>query len=210
MKPLVVFDFDGTIADTFLLALDIFYRVTDHSVLLRKSEINRLRGMALIEVARELKVPYWKMPYLVFRGRKMLAKQMSHVKLIDGMSSVLRALKRDGYGLYIISSNSRDNIDTFITQHKLELVFDSIFADARLRGKARLLRKLARQTGRKPADMIYVGDETRDIEAAHRAGVHSIAVTWGYNSAKALRRHKPDNLVFEPTKLRRCINNNQS
>jgi phosphoglycolate phosphatase len=49
--------------------------------------------------------------------------------------------------------------------------------------------------------VLYIGDETRDIEAAHKAGVRVAAVTWGYNNAEMLKRFSPDYLVSRPHEL---------
>jgi phosphoglycolate phosphatase len=49
--------------------------------------------------------------------------------------------------------------------------------------------------------VIYIGDETRDIIAAQKAGIRSVAVTWGYNSHKALKAHHPDHLIHSPQAL---------
>jgi len=46
-----------------------------------------------------------------------------------------------------------------------------------------------------PRDVIYIGDETRDIDSAKKAGVRSIAVTWGWNGRDLLRRHDPEYIV---------------
>ena len=53
------------------------------------------------------------------------------------------------------------------------------------------------------ANTYYVGDETRDIEAAKTAGVKSIAVTYGMNTKDVLQKSEPDiitdvfDIVFE-------------
>jgi len=39
---------------------------------------------------------------------------------------------------------------------------------------------------------LFVGDKTRDIEAAKKAGIRMAAVTWGYNSRRSLDAMKPD------------------
>ena len=48
---------------------------------------------------------------------------------------------------------------------------------------------------------MYVGDEARDMEAARRAGVHSVGVTWGFNNRSALEKANPEKLVDKPKDL---------
>ena len=53
--------------------------------------------------------------------------------------------------------------------------------------------------------VFYVCDEVRDIEAARKSGIKSIAVTWGYNTKGALIKENPDFLVNSPDELRNII-----
>ena len=48
-------------------------------------------------------------------------------------------------------------------------------------------------------------DEVRDIEAARKSGIKSVAVTWGYNSKDALLKENPDFLINSPDELRNII-----
>jgi phosphoglycolate phosphatase-like HAD superfamily hydrolase len=50
-------------------------------------------------------------------------------------------------------------------------------------------------------DVVYVGDEVRDIEAGRQAGVAVAAMTWGFNDRALLARHCPDYLVERPEEL---------
>jgi phosphoglycolate phosphatase len=49
--------------------------------------------------------------------------------------------------------------------------------------------------------VIYVGDETRDIEAARKIQIQVIAVSWGFNSREVLAEQKPDFLISHPSQL---------
>jgi len=50
-------------------------------------------------------------------------------------------------------------------------------------------------------DVIYIGDEVRDIEAARAAGIKIASVTWGYNLESILTENKPDYIVTQPRDL---------
>ncbi|PSB03825.1 HAD family hydrolase, partial [Merismopedia glauca] len=52
-----------------------------------------------------------------------------------------------------------------------------------------------------PAKVIYVGDETRDIEAARKSKIKAIAVCWGFNFREILAKYKPDFLIDRPSQL---------
>lgn len=200
MKKAVIFDFDGTIVDNFQLAVEIFYEVTDRQNPLTSGEINRLRSLSLVQVAVELGVPFWKGPYLLFRGRRILGKRITQAKLVAGMPELIKKLHRR-YDLYIVSSNSQANIEKVLSKHDLSKYFKGIYGKSRWRSKRRILRRICRRRGYTSAKTCYVGDETRDIDAAHHAGLKSIAVAWGYNNIRALNRHHPEKIVFEPSEI---------
>ncbi|HLB58081.1 MAG TPA: HAD hydrolase-like protein, partial [Gammaproteobacteria bacterium] len=50
-------------------------------------------------------------------------------------------------------------------------------------------------------ETFYIGDETRDIQAAKKNHIYSIAVTWGFNNKKVLAAEKPDFLIDNPKEL---------
>jgi phosphoglycolate phosphatase-like HAD superfamily hydrolase len=205
MGKVVIFDFDGTIADSFVLAVDIFYRLRPRWPILPKGEVERLRGMALLEVVRELHIPFWQLPFLLFRGRRMMAKRLGEVLLIPEMDETIRTLHQKGYKLYVISSNSRTNVTAFLERYDLCEYFSDVKGSAALFGKTPLIKKLASQSRAEKQAVFYVGDEARDIHAAQRAHVHSIAVSWGYNNIHVLNAAKPDSLVFDPADIVKVV-----
>lgn len=201
MKPVVIFDFDGTIADTFVMAIDIFYKLRPRWPVMPKGEVERLRGMAMRQVARELQIPFWHIPFLLMRGRKIMASQLESIVLIQGMDEVIKTLHANGYTLYVISSNSKKNVSGFLRHHNLEVYFKDIKGAAGLFGKANIITRLLKHNHVQPTAAYYIGDEARDIEAAHKAGVHAIAVSWGYNNIEVLSHHQPEKLVFDPSEI---------
>ena len=54
-------------------------------------------------------------------------------------------------------------------------------------------------------EIIYVGDEMRDIEASKKVGIPVIAVSWGLNKREALESFKPDQMAHSPKDLPGCI-----
>jgi phosphoglycolate phosphatase len=72
-------------------------------------------------------------------------------------------------------------------------------------GKSPQFRKVIRRTGARPPEVLSIGDETRDIEAAHRAGIDSGAVTWGYARPEILEAHRPTFLFSSMQDIPRVI-----
>jgi phosphoglycolate phosphatase-like HAD superfamily hydrolase len=187
----IIFDFDGTIGDSFKVAVEIGHAITHRSQLVLPEEVVRLRKLRMLDVARELKLPKWQWPFLLVRGRRQMSKRLREVQPFPGIDGVLRELRRDGYDLYIMSSNSQRNIQRFMTAHGMITYISKIYSGVSLLGKARALRGILKETKLSPKDVIYVGDEVRDVEAANRVGMPCVAVAWGYNAPELLTEQAP-------------------
>lgn len=198
-KPVIVFDFDGTLVDTFALALNIFCELTRRQPM-PDEDISRLRGMSPRELMAELKIHLWQLPLLGRRTRRMLAQRLDSIELVPEIEAVIRTLSRD-YHLFILTTNSASNVREVLRRLKIVDQFVGIYGNAGVLHKERGLRQLLRQNQLRARDVWYVGDEVRDIEAAHRVGMPVMAVSWGFNNIAALERHHPDILVFSPDEL---------
>lgn len=199
-----IFDFDGTIADTFHHALRISNRLAGefHYREVAPDEIERLRDMTSREILRHLQIPMVKLPLIAAKAERELLEEIATVRPVKGLAGVLRRLKSQGIGMGILTSNSVENVTRFLKHHRLEL-FDFVSTSSRIWGKTRRLKSLIRKRALTPQNVLYIGDETRDITSAHKAGIRIAAVTWGYNSRTALEAHRPDYLLAEPEELLR-------
>jgi phosphoglycolate phosphatase-like HAD superfamily hydrolase len=200
-NKILIFDFDGTVADTFDLVLTIGNRLLTEDNLrnIQSHEIEQLKDMSVLEIIRYLHIPMKKVPALVMRVRKELNKQMPLVKPVKGLKEVLLMLRSYGINMGILTSNSRQNVTEFLQNNELEV--DFISASSKILGKRMQLKALMRKEGLQSSNVLYIADEIRDIEAAKRADIRIAAVTWGYNSQNALKAYNPDYLVSDPKEL---------
>jgi phosphoglycolate phosphatase-like HAD superfamily hydrolase len=201
----VIFDFDGTIADSLPVVIAIFEELLRGGRPMPPAEVERLRGMSLLRVGAELKIVPWRVPFLLARGRSRMRRRLDEVPIFDGMEAVIRQLHKDGHQLYVVSSNSARTIRVFLKKHDLDNQFIRVYGRAGVFGKTKLLRLMLRRNGLDPQDTFYIGDESRDIEAAHRCHVRAIAATWGYNNNSLLKSHAPDFLVDKPADIASAV-----
>jgi phosphoglycolate phosphatase len=201
-KRVVIFDFDGTIADTFSVVVDIVNTLPEEFGIpkLGIEEIAALRHKRAQELLKVFKIPIWKIPKLLFTVKERLSNQIHTVEAFPDVLDVLQELKAQGYMLGVLSSNTQETVDAFLRQNNVA-VFDFVYCEKDIFGKARVLKKLMERYELRRDQVVYVGDETRDVEAAHAAKVKVIAVTWGYNTARALENQRPDKLVDKPQEL---------
>ncbi len=203
----IIFDFDGTIADSFAAVLKITNQLATEFgyTPARPEDVPRLKNLSSREIVRQSKVSPFKLPFLLRRLRGELNREMDQLQPIAGMKTALLTLKQQGYSLGIVTSNSRENVVAFLKAQGLDTTFDFVGSGLALFGKGRVIQRILRQHRLDPKDVIYVGDETRDIEAARKIGIKVISVSWGYNSSQALAAESPDFLIHQPEELLQVV-----
>jgi|SRR5882672_632747 len=197
----LIFDFDGTIADTFFIAVDVFRKLATGRHPTDDKEIEALRSLPARDAIRRVGARWWHLPYIMYYARKQIKRRQHEIKPIAGIAPVLKELHKRGHRLYIVSSNSTKNVNGFLRNNELEPYFDGAYGGIGLFAKAGSLRKIAQQHNVSPANCYYVGDEARDAEAARHAGMPCVSVTWGYNNLKGLQRVHPETVINEPKEL---------
>lgn len=204
---LMIFDFDGTLVDSFETFLKIVERLAHQFAYTvpTSEEIEQLKNLSSREIIKGLKVDLIKIPFLLRRVKLEFNKEMSEVQLIPGIQDALIELKKQNIQLGIITSNSKQNVLPILQKYNLDTLFNFIYSETSLFGKHRTINKLLKQQKYRPDQIIYVGDETRDIEAAKKSKIKVIAVTWGFNSKKALHAQNPDFLIDQPHNLALCL-----
>ncbi len=190
---LVIFDFDGTLADSFPWFVSVLNSVAARYGFrpVRPEEQDHLRGCDTRNLLRHLRVPLWKLPFIARHMRALMARDIDAITLFDGVPDLLRTLHARGVVIALVSSNSPDNIRRVLGPDLSALV-TRMECGASLFGKPAKFRTLLRALAIPPHRAIAIGDETRDIEAARRVGIACAAVTWGYARADALAALRPD------------------
>ncbi|MFD2648814.1 HAD hydrolase-like protein [Devosia albogilva] len=192
---MVICDFDGTLADSAPWFMQTLNQLADRHGFRKVSdqEIEMLRGKSNREIIRYLGVRFWQMPAIAREMRKRSAEAANSIRLFDGVPELLNSLKANGLRTAIVSSNGEDTVRR-VLGNTASLV-DHYACGASLFGKAAKFRSVGRQLRLKPGAILAVGDEGRDVEAAHQAGFASAAVTWGYATEDALRQCSPTFVV---------------
>lgn len=199
---LLLFDFDGTIADTFRSGVEILNQLAPEFGFrpLAEGDLERARDMRTGELMKFLGIPATRMSRISRRGKEELSKRMDEILPLPGMIELIRCLHGRGFRLGILTSNSEENVAAFLSRFDIR-VFEFVRTSSKLAGKGRVIREILKGLGLKPREILLIGDEVRDVEAAQETGVHVVAVTWGYNSLRALESIRPDHLAQSPEEL---------
>jgi len=207
LRPkLLIFDFDGTIADTFNLGFEILNVLAPEFKFraLKESELEEARDMRLLELLKFLKIKPSKMSKIARRAAEELSARIRDVQPLPDVMPVIRELSSRGFQLGILTSNSPENVGIFLKNHDFN-IFDFVRSSSKLMGKAREIKSIRKILRVDRSDILLIGDECRDIEAAHKAGVAIAAVAGGYNSRTALERTKPQFLLERPEELLKLL-----
>jgi len=202
----VIFDFDGTIADTLAAIVRLANR--HHRDLgiprLDDSEVEALRGMSSRAILKKYRIPLIKLPQLALKYQRELSEEIDKLGLFPGIRELLLELKAFGVKLGILTSNSQENVLKFLKARELE-VFDFIHSEKNIFGKTRALRHLMKKEDVGREEVVYVGDEARDIEACKKADVPVIAVSWGFQRRDFLAGQDPTYLVDSPDEILQIV-----
>ena len=189
---LAIFDFDGTLADSF------GFFVASHNTLARRhgfaeldpARIDEYRGREPRELMRQHGVPMWKLPLIARDFMAMMAHNAESIRLFDGMAEALQSLSASGVDLAIVTSNSLENVRRIVGSEILQRI-RHVESGASIFGKRRRLERVLKQANVAKQQAIYVGDQATDAQAAQAAGIAFGAVRWGYATAAVLERCSP-------------------
>lgn len=189
---LIIFDFDGTLADSFPWFVRMVNQVADkyHFRRIEEAEIDRLRGYDARHLIRHLGIPVWKMPLIARYMKRVMAAEIHQIRLFEGIPDLLRELSRRGVLLAMVSSNSVPNIRKVLGPEIADL-FRYYECGGSIFGKKAKFEKVLKRSGIPASEALCIGDEIRDLQAARQAQIAFGAVAWGYTTVEALQAQAP-------------------
>ena len=198
----IVFDFDGTLVDSRALFISLYNELAAKKGYkpMTSENLQHLRTLSIPERCKLLGVPMYKIPFLIGPIMKQYGESLSNLQFNPGVDEMLTALSQKGVAYAVLSSNSKKNIEAFF---KLKGVANGndIYCSRSIFGKHVLLDKFLKAKRLNPADILYVGDELRDIEACRKIGVPVAWVSWGYDTEEVLKNNKPDYIIHDPADI---------
>jgi HAD superfamily hydrolase (TIGR01509 family) len=207
MTKVIIFDFDGTLADTIDILLSITNRLSAEFGFksATKEELAQLSNLNSWQILQYSGISIFKFPLLIRRLKAELQSEVPNIQLFPGIKEVLLELKQRGFQLGIITSNSRENVLAALEKNGLQDTFTFIYSGSTF-GKHKVINKWLTIENIHTEKVVYVGDEIRDIDAAKKTGIKVIAVGWGFNSPQALAAQNPNFLIERPQELIEIIN----
>lgn len=203
---LVLFDFDGTLADSFPWFASNFNDLADRYRLPRmgRAELEELRRYDAYQLSRKYKISLWKMAVIGEHLKKLMSRQIDQVRLVEGMQGVIDALAQHGVMMAVVSSNAEENVRRVLGAANAAKM--TVFAcGVSLSGKKGKFLQILKKAGVEPDEAISIGDEVRDLKSSRQAKITFGAVGWGYTHPDTLRMHTPEALFSRPEEILKAV-----
>ncbi len=207
MYDIIIFDFDGTLVDSDR----IIDQLMDHFIVrykmrpMDRQSFDELKTLPLREKIRKTGLPLYKLPRLVKEVRRSYAEHLHLLEMVPGIEKLINDLSSQSKRLFILSSNSTQNIDYFLNSHGIDQ-FEAVYSAPDLLRKDKGIRQLLKKHQVNAKKAIYIGDELRDITACQKVPIDIAAVTWGHDTETLLQTGQPNYLVRQPDDLHSILN----
>lgn len=203
----IIFDFDGTLADTKVVFFEILNQLAReyHRPEITIAEAQQLRDIHPLEVLKKYHISLLQLPLLLVRGRQIMYKKMSRVELNPDIKKTILALKKSKIKLGILTSNSVENVQALLSKSGIADAFSFVYSENSIFGKEKALKKVLIREKLQKEETMYVGDEVRDVEACHKCNLNCVAVSWGINGERILATSKPKWLIRQPLELLKIV-----
>ena len=199
----LIFDFDGTICDSVCLSVEVINKILqEHGY--EKVGLGKLRRIGIKGLAKSRNIPISKIPKIALEYRKYVETINENAVPFKGIKAILKTLSKK-HTLGILTSNKKGNVQNFLDKWNLNY-FDFVYSEKDVFGKDKVLKKIIFKHNLKRKETYYIGDETRDVEAAKKLKIKTVAVTWGFESKELLMKSDPNIIITKPTDLLKIWN----
>ena len=136
-------------------------------------------------------MPAWKLLFVVKSFTSLMRQNAASISLFEDVDDLLRYLANCDVTLAIVSSNSHENVSQILGPANTKLI-SQFECGVSMFGKPARIQKVLKKTGIPCHEVVYIGDQVADLEAARKEKVDFGAVSWGYGAIESLRAHSPE------------------
>lgn len=200
---LVIFDFDGTIADSFDVCFGGVNEIFEERGWKKVPKIQKekARELSAKDVLRYFKVSNYQIAFIARKLFRIIERDFHKVKIFPELKKTLKALKKQDFKIVILTSNIKKNVEPFLKREEIKDLFDDYYYKSGIFSKDRLINKLVKKYKVKKRETVLIGDEIRDLRASKKSRIKMIAVSWGFNNKKVLAKNNPDYIVDKPLEI---------
>ena len=203
---LVIFDFDGTLANSFPMVLNLLDELAEkfNTRKMNREDLPKIRHYSPRKIMKMHKVKIWKVPGIIRYTRILMHRDAHHITMFDGIDEVIRGLSMRNIKLGIVTTNTRSIVEQVLGPELFKL-FDYFVGEVSLFGKPKALKMMLNLSGFRNSETLAIGDEIRDLDAAGKVKIHFGAVSWGFSSPEALSARNPLFTFTHPAQILESI-----
>lgn len=208
MLKYILFDFDGTLVDSREAFIKSFNQlaIKYNFKKIEAANLDRLKELSMMERFHYLDVPLYRLPFLTMEFSRLYRSEIESVSLMPGMPKLLEKISGIGLKAGIVSSNSNSIIKSFVVKNALQDITE-IYCSGQLFGKDRVFRKFLKEKHLSPAEVVYVCDELRDVDACNKVKIKPVWVSWGYEREDTVNKNNDLCIADSPEDLFNIIDN---
>ena len=198
----IIFDFDGTLVDSVIVQNKIlnklaakhhFNNISPEDFKSRDNLTLRKKLCMLSLVVR-----------IQSEFKAFYHENIPAIKPFDGLLDTLSLLHENGYKIAIISSNAAENVSRFLELSNI--MYDiSVISSKGLFGKHKAFAEFVKQHHCKVEDILYIGDEIRDVKACNKSGIDIAFVKWGFDANKDITSYPIKFIASSPLELQQFL-----
>ncbi|MBA4384321.1 MAG: hypothetical protein C0410_06265 [Anaerolinea sp.] len=199
---LLIFDFDGTLANSFPWVVAILDELAEKfkAIPVDHSRLDELKSYSPRKIMKMHNVSIWKLPAILKFTRSRMKTNGESITCFEGVADMLRELKQHDIRMALVTTNTCETVRRVLGDDLYNLFH--LFEDkVSLFGKPAALRRIIRKSGLDRSEMLAIGDEVRDVEAAKKVNIPFGAVTWGFSSEDAMASHSPEHTFTEMSQI---------
>jgi len=201
---LAIFDFDGTLADSFPFFIRVFNQLAEQHGFkgIEPDLAPTYRSYTARQIMEQVGMPAWKLPLVAKSFISLMRQNAASISLFEHTDDMLLHLANKGVTLAIVSSNSYENVSQILGPANTRLI-SQFECGVSIFGKSVRIRKALKKTGIPCREAIYIADQITVLEAARKEKVAFGAVSWGYGTIESLREHFPEEEFDSVSAIRR-------
>lgn len=188
---IILFDFDGVIADTYSICYKI---ISSHESIAHHEYKARFEGN-VNDATRKLSQNTKRLDFFAQYTPELMKCEPNHE-----LTKVIKELARD-YTLVIISSTISEPISKYLEVYGLKDSFAEILGNDIEKSKVKKINSVIQRYKILPTETVFITDTLGDIKEAEECSVQSIAVTWGYHSVATLQKGNPRYIIDRPAEI---------
>lgn len=199
---LLIFDFDGTLANSYPWVVAILDELAEkfHAIPVDHSKLDELKNYAPRKIMKMHNVSIWKLPAILRFTRSRMKTNGESIQCFEGVETMLQKLKDNDIRMALVTTNTCETVRRVLGDDLYNLFH--LFEDkVSIFGKPAALRRIIRKSGLNRSEMLAIGDEIRDVQAAKKVNIPFGAVSWGFSNMEAMASHSPEHIFTEMSQI---------